>query len=127
MFKKSRSDYPLGVLAVYDNGGRTADRYKVVFTPHRCDGELAFPTLSMSARPSHPQGVGTMGEYRQRPTRGRGDRVIAMSDLPEDCLHCVDSYLGGREIECPRCGGLVPELVSSGPHAGERCRICVSH
>ena len=32
-YRKSRSDYPAGVLGVYDNGGRTVDRFTVVYTP----------------------------------------------------------------------------------------------
>lgn len=126
-FKKSRADYPLGILAIYDNGGRTVDRYSVVFTPFDCDGELVFPTLSMSDHPTHPQGVGMRGETRQRPTRQPGERVIGMDDLPADCRRFVEDDLRGREVECPHCGGLGPELIGAGPHAGERCRVCVSH
>ena len=127
MFKKSRADYPPGILAIYDNGGRTAARYTVVFTPFASGGDLWFSTLTMSANPSHPQGVGLRGEYSSRPTRGRGDRVISLDDLPADCRRCVEDDLRHWEVECPHCGGLGPELIAAGPHAGERCRVCVSH
>lgn len=126
-FKKSRADYPLGILAIYDNRGRTADRYCVVFTPFSVDGRLCFPTLSMSAHPTHPQGVGIHSEYERRPTRLPGDRVISFDALPEECRRCVEADLRQTEIECPHCGGLGPELIAAGPHAGERCRVCVSH
>lgn len=92
-FKKSRADYPDGVLAIYDNGGRTIDRYCVVFAPFVADGRNYFPTLSMSARPADPQGVGVHGEYERRPTRLPGDRVIAFDTLPEDCRRCVEADL----------------------------------
>ncbi len=126
-FKKSRADYPLGILAIYDNRGRTADRYCVVFTPFAHEERLWFPALHMSEKPSHPQGVGTTAEYERRPTRLPGDRVISFDALPADCRECVEGWLRQTEIECPHCGGLGPELVAAGPHAGERCRVCVSH
>jgi hypothetical protein len=126
-FKRSRADYPLGILAIYDNGGRTSDRYMVVFTPYNLFGGLRFPTLSMSAKPSHPQGVGLRGEVTHRPTRRPGERVIGMNALPDDCRRCVEDDLLRSEVECPHCGGLGPELINAGPHAGERCRVCVNH
>ena len=126
-FKKSRADYPLGILAIYDNGGRTADRYCVVFTPFSHDGQLVYNILYMSSCPTQPQGVASLGETRVRPTRGKGEWVISFDSLPEECRKCAEACLDGREIECPHCGGMVPELVASGPHAGERCRVCVSH
>jgi hypothetical protein len=126
-FKKSRADYPLGVLAIYDNRGRTVDRYCVVFTPFAEGGRLWFPTLCMSEHPTHPQGVGVMGQQETRPTRPLGGLVIPFGRLPAECRECVEDYLRGNEIECPHCGGLGPELIAAGPHAGERCRVCVSH
>ena len=127
MFKKSRADYPPGLLAIYDNGGATIDRYTVVFTPYNFFGGLRFPTLTMSANPTHPQGVGLRGESTRRPTRSPGERVIGLDDLPDDCRRIVEEELRDREVECPHCGGLGPELIAAGPHAGERCRVCVSH
>lgn len=50
-----------------------------------------------------------------------------MGDLPPACRRVVEEQLRGREIECPHCGGMSPELIAAGPHAGERCRVCVSH
>lgn len=126
-FKKSRADYPLGILAIYDNRGRTADRYSVVFTPYNFFGGLRFPYLTMSENPSHPQGVGMHGESKGRPTRHRGERVIRFCDLPAACQQIVREDLCDREVECPHCGGTGPELIAAGPHAGERCRVCVSH
>jgi hypothetical protein len=128
MYRKSRADYPPGILAIYDNGGRTADRYCVVFTPFADDdGWLHYPTLTMSAHPTCATGVGMHGEYDRRPVKLPGDRVIGMADLPAECRRCVEADLRGHEVVCPHCGGVGPELVAAGPHAGERCRVCVSH
>jgi hypothetical protein len=92
-YRKSRSDYPEGVLAIYDNGGSSIDRYCVVFAPFAVDGKNYFPTLHMSERPIHPQGYGIHGEYERRPTRLPGDHVIAFDALPEECQKCVESDL----------------------------------
>ena len=92
-FKKSRSDYPDGILAIYDNGGRTSDRYCVVFSPIVSDGRQWFTTMYMSEHPTHPQGIGLTGEHATRPTRGRGDRVISLDSLPAECRECVEGYL----------------------------------
>ncbi len=92
-FKKSRSDYPAGILAIYDNGGKTADRYCVVFAPAATGRQNHFTTLTMSARPYHPQGVGITAEHSTRPTRSVGDRVISLEALPDDCRQCVEEYM----------------------------------
>jgi hypothetical protein len=91
--RKSRADYPDGVLAIYDNGGRTSDRYSVVYAPFTAAGREYYPTLSMSERPMHPQGVGLRGEYYPRPTRLPGERLIAFAALPDECRACVISDL----------------------------------
>ena len=87
--RKSRPDYPDGVIAIYDNKGATCDRYTVVYTPFRSDDAWHYPTLCMSADPFHPQGVGMHGEYSFRPTRRQGERVIDWSDLPALCQRAV--------------------------------------
>ena len=66
-------------------------------------------------------------EVTHRPTRRAGERVISMDDLPDDCRRCIEDDLRQREVECPHCGGMGPELINAGPHAGERCRVCVNH
>ncbi len=87
--RKSRADYPDGVLGIYDNGGLrehrgewrgSADRYTVVYdgkTDER--GQTFYPYLAMSERPFAPQGIGIHGETR----------CIAFEDLPEDCQRAV--------------------------------------
>ncbi len=88
-FRRSRRDYPAGVIAIYDNGGKTIDRYEVVFTPVDSDGVQFFPILYMSPDPFHPQGVGQHSETLFRPTRMPDQRVIDWADLPERCKQCV--------------------------------------
>jgi hypothetical protein len=92
-FKKSRADYPDGVLAIYDNGGRTIDRYRVIYAPFTVDGRNYFPTRDMSARPTHPQGYGISSDFGHKPRRLKGDRVIPFDALPEDCRLCIEDDL----------------------------------
>lgn len=66
------------LFRITDNGGATADRYTVVFS----DGDY----LSMSAYPSHPQGISMWGEGLD--VAGLSDRVEegAEVDLSWGCL-----------------------------------------
>lgn len=95
MKTKTRISYPDGILAIYDNGGLTIDRYFVAFTPDVIGGEKWFTTLLMSATPSGPQGVGATGQCRRKPKRMVGERAIEFSDLPEACQRLVRDLIGG--------------------------------
>ncbi len=100
-WRHSRKDYPEGVVAVLDNGGRSLDRYLVVYEPTVMDvtlsppyikGALVFPILAMNAWPTHPQGIGMHFEVvGHRPTAGwgTGQKVIRFEDLPEECQMVV--------------------------------------
>lgn len=50
------------VLRIYDNGGKTADRYTIVpprwAHEYREHGRLMFRAIVASAHPYHPQGIG---------------------------------------------------------------------
>ncbi len=76
-------------IRCYDNGGKTADRYIVVFTK----GKRVY--LSMNREPFHPQGIGMHGEWNKgensidRPTYGHLGKKIAFNQLPEDCQKLV--------------------------------------
>lgn len=100
--RRSRSDYPKGVLAVYDNGGKTADRYTVCYTPETINGEVWYGFRAMSENPTHPQGV-CMFEYtRTRPWATWGGsgygKVIAFDALPNECRRIANLDLQGEEL-----------------------------
>lgn len=81
---------PRPVLACYDNGGRSADRYKVLYGAPLWSPDMGrnIPLRSMSANPFHPQGVGMYGEM---PAYNRGllGRKVKFMDLPEPVRRCV--------------------------------------
>lgn len=91
--KKTRASYPDGVLGIYDNRGRTIDRYCVVFSPEIIEGDEWFTSLSMSRRPCHPQGVGITSQHRQRPAGAACGIAIQFADLPDECQRCVEDFL----------------------------------
>ena len=93
--RRARTDYPNGVVAIYDNGGRTWDRYTVVYEPET-DGWLPensgpyWSYVGMSDMPFHPQGFCQHGEtHPRRPIRHWADKVIRFEDLPTDCQKVV--------------------------------------
>lgn len=105
-YRRARKDYPEGVLAVYDNGGKTIDRYTVVYTPYNLDGGPVFPYVGMSSLPFHPQGYCQHGAAEgARPTGGGWagqascGRVIALKELPADCQQVVKRDLEAWEAE----------------------------
>jgi len=102
-FKRLRSNYPKGICGIYDNGGRSADRYTVVFNPYldTNDSNVYWNYLAMSAAPFHPQGVGLSGcTVNMRPgSGGKGwgnacGKTINWDDLPADCkqaaMNCLE-------------------------------------
>jgi hypothetical protein len=78
----------------YDNGGKTFDRYTVVFTgryTHKT--RQCFWYVGMSENPFHPQGFGQHGEQKylpiDRPTYGHIGKKIKFEQLPTDCKKLV--------------------------------------
>lgn len=84
-------DHPRGKLVckIWDNGGKTFDRYTIVFKARRYDYRLYWPYLGASENPFHPQGFGQHGESSE-PMGGKhlGKR-IAFEALPEDVQRFV--------------------------------------
>ena len=81
----------------YDNGGRSADRYTVVFTGrYRRERDDEFMYLAMNDRPFHPQGFGQHGWSKSQIDRPSGrhlGRRIRFKELPPDCQRAVlNSY-----------------------------------
>ncbi len=98
-YKKSRKNYPDGILLVADSGKKYVDRYMVLYEPNEYG---VFPYLSMSENPTHPQGVGQHGELDQRySVWGTNDKVIDFETLPTKCQELVNqdlkSYKQGEE------------------------------
>lgn len=77
---------PEYVLACYDNGGKTADRYTVLFggsiTSDRLLEQRKVFALFLSEHPSHPQGV-SMWDECQAWDRSVHGKHVRWLDLPE--------------------------------------------
>jgi hypothetical protein len=85
--KKYLDGAPRQVVAIYDNGGKTWDRYTVVYSEpydNRCPRMLEC--LGMSGNPFHPQGFGQHASAIRGPHLGR---LIHWKDLPADCQRAV--------------------------------------
>jgi hypothetical protein len=86
---KPKKPAPLPIRS-YDNGGKTFDRYTVVYMDEPENRPGCFAARGMSRNPFHPQGF---GQYCiATPGRHLGRR-IAFKDLPEDCQRLVTSDL----------------------------------
>jgi len=89
MAKYNKDGEPVWIRC-YDNDGKTADRYTVVFTRKRTCGQFMF--LGMSEWPTHPQGFGQhdySDDQIDRPKYGHLGRKIKFSDLPKECRDLV--------------------------------------
>ena len=82
---------PAPVLAVYDNGGKSADRYTVLYgAPIWAPGEYQnglLPARAMSSEPCSAQGVGLFVEAMRGPHLGK---KIEWASLPEPCKRLVE-------------------------------------
>lgn len=87
--KRSRKQWtanaPKYVLACYDNGGKTCDRYTVLFGAPLWDASMGrnVPYLGMSGASSHPQGFSQWGEMPAHNRKACG-KHIKWNDLPEN-------------------------------------------
>ncbi len=77
-------------VRIYDNGGKTFDRYTVVFMDQPECRPGMFAALGMSENPFHPQGFGQ--HCQAMPGRHLGKR-ITLDQLPEDCRKLVKQEL----------------------------------
>jgi hypothetical protein len=78
-------------IRIYDNGGKTFDRYTVVFTG-RYKGRDGCDYLGMSDNPMHPQGFGQHGWSQNiidRPPHALLGKRIRWEDLPPICQKAV--------------------------------------
>jgi len=88
-------------IRIYDNGGKTFDRYTVVYMDEPDFGggyEGCYACVGMSEHPFDPQGFSQ--HSTARPGRHLGWR-IKWEDLPEDCQKLVrrDLAVDVQDIE----------------------------
>lgn len=87
-------DCPKGVLAIFDNGGKTFDRYTVFYAPAwEYERQWFVGYRGMSEHPSSPQGFGIYGEMTRWEMADYRRRVYHQSckwlDLPDDVKRVV--------------------------------------
>ena len=78
-------------IRCYDNGGKTWDRYTVVFTGNY-KGRNGCDYLGMSEHPSSPNGFGQHGNDRNiidKPQYSHLGKKIKFADLTPDCQKLV--------------------------------------
>ena len=90
---KAQADKAIDALniRIYDNGGKTFDRYTVIFMDSPENKPGLYTCLGMSSNPFHPQGYGQHGIAH--PGRHLGLR-IRFEQLPTDCKRCLRRDLG---------------------------------
>lgn len=81
---------PEGLLACYDNGGKSADRYTALYGPPLWEPSRGsmLPARFMSTYPTHPQGIGLFGEHPAWDRAALG-RKVRFLDLPEDVRRVI--------------------------------------
>jgi hypothetical protein len=76
------------ILAIYDNGGKTFDRYTVYFdtVDKMASGKRFYECFGMSERPFHPQGF---GQHSCGQLGRHNGKKIEFGKLPDDCRKAV--------------------------------------
>ena len=85
------------IKAIYDNGGKTFDRYTVVFDSSRIDYrckeyKLIYDCLCLSDNPEHPTGVSMWGECTIGKHLGK---KITLKSLPKH----IQEHIAMRRAE----------------------------
>ncbi len=79
-------------IRCYDNEGKSADRYTIVFTRLNARGYKGCLYLGCNREPFHPQGIGMHGESPtsiDRPKYSHLGKRIKFDDLPAEVQKCV--------------------------------------
>ena len=71
---------------IYDNGGKTSDRYTAVYIFQPEKAPNTFSAVGMNDKPFHPMGIGM--HCTAMPGQHLGKR-IKFEDLPEDCQKVI--------------------------------------
>lgn len=77
------------ILRIYDNGGKTADRYTVYYdVPETKGGTVKnwYTCIGMDDKPFHPQGIGMHASGMLGRHNGK---TITIDQLPFDCQKAV--------------------------------------
>lgn len=72
-------------MKIYDNGGKTFDRYSVIYV-EEAEGPGLFACRAMSSNPYSPQGFCQMSSAMVGSHLGK---KISFSDLPADCQKVI--------------------------------------
>ncbi|CAB5237912.1 hypothetical protein UFOVP142_3 [uncultured Caudovirales phage] len=83
-------------LSCWDNGGKTCDRYTVVFLDEPSGPGLIYAGLGMSSSPFHPQGFGM--HVNATPGTHLGKK-ISFDQLPDDCKRLVSMDMGTSLVQ----------------------------
>lgn len=83
----------MSAIRIYDNQGKTADRYTVVYMDMDLEPSGLYQAVGMSAQPFHPMGFGQ--HTSAEPGMHLGKR-IKLTDLPLDCQKLVLKDLDSR-------------------------------
>jgi hypothetical protein len=88
----TKLNYPKGILAVYDNGGKTFDRYTIVYDepPRMSRGEKMYECFGASDHPTHPQGFGQHSSCMLGSHLGK---KIAWDALPNEVREVMEHLL----------------------------------
>lgn len=73
-------------IKCYDNGGKTVDRYTVVYLDFPESAPKTYACIGMNSSPFHPQGFCQHGSAMLGRHIGK---VIKFEDLPKDCRQVV--------------------------------------
>ena len=79
------------IRAIYDNGGKTIDRYIIVLgKAYNLDKDDTLVSLTLSDNPEHPQGFSQFGACRIGPHLGC---QITLEDLPPHIVEHIKRRL----------------------------------
>jgi len=85
-YRRSRTDYPDGVIGVYDRKtAKRKDRYTVVYEPE--SGYIPFVT--MNDKPFSKGGFAKHGKAKRRLNSRDLGKTISFKDLPMPCKRAV--------------------------------------
>lgn len=81
-------------VRVFDNGGRTADRYSVLIQ-RTVNGRRVIDIYGMSAYPFHPQGINQYSHTVDNPFKDFRflGKIVAVQNLPPDVIKAIEDRI----------------------------------